>query len=75
MNWCEQRLEENTHGLLEKKLIQFGFPVDKILGVGIIDGHNIWRCRIWDKPYHHLILVCSDCKLDKVQMELYKLKP
>lgn len=30
-------------------LQQHGFPADKVLGVGIIDGRNIWRANVADK--------------------------
>lgn len=32
-----------------RNLLQFGFPKDKVLGAGIIDGKNIWRSNLSEK--------------------------
>lgn len=40
-----------VHGLEEnlQSLATYGFPKEKILGVGLIDGRNIWRSQLTDK--------------------------
>ncbi|GAA3412701.1 5-methyltetrahydropteroyltriglutamate--homocysteine S-methyltransferase [Paenibacillus hodogayensis] len=40
-----------VHGYVRNKkhLEQFGFPADKVLGVGLIDGRNIWRSDLGAK--------------------------
>ncbi|ATF27214.1 5-methyltetrahydropteroyltriglutamate--homocysteine S-methyltransferase [Brochothrix thermosphacta] len=37
------------HGDNLRSLLQFGFPEDKILAAGIIDGRNVWRSNLKDK--------------------------
>lgn len=40
-----------VHGLEQNlnNLDDWGFPEDKILGVGLVDGRNIWRSKLEDK--------------------------
>ncbi|WP_301287894.1 5-methyltetrahydropteroyltriglutamate--homocysteine S-methyltransferase [Paenibacillus sp. MSJ-34] len=56
-----------------KSLQEFGFPADKVLGAGVINGRNIWRSDLQDKlallqtiaaivPYDRLIVQPS-CSL------------
>lgn len=40
-----------VHGLEEnlQSLVTYGFPDDKVLGIGLIDGRNIWRAHLGEK--------------------------
>jgi 5-methyltetrahydropteroyltriglutamate--homocysteine methyltransferase len=59
VDWYEELIElpvqgigfDFTCGLEEnlKNLLKFGFPSDKILAAGMIDGRNIWRADLAEK--------------------------
>lgn len=56
-----------VHGLHRnyRNLVRKGFPTDKVLGVGIIDGRNIWRADLHDKRkiVEHILQVVEKDKI------------
>ena len=36
-----------VHGDSLELLSEYGFPKDKVLAAGVIDGRNVWRARSW----------------------------